>query len=90
MELSTPKKSNNSAYLQWRPLSYTHSDRDVTNSTAAIYYPVKKAVVDDYFSNNLLYKYYGEGMYDVLVQRMNISMGEKQDNFYKATNYTTW
>ncbi|XP_058802303.1 glycosylated lysosomal membrane protein A-like [Phymastichus coffea] len=90
MKLRTPKINNKLGYLQWRPVSYTHIDRDVTNSTGTVYYPLQKAVVDNYFSNNLLYKYYGEGMYDVLVQRMNISMGEKRDKFYKATNYTTW
>lgn len=91
IELTTPVVPKKSGYLQWRPVSYTHSDRDVTNSTGSIFYPIRTATADDYLSkNSLLYMYYGERMFDVLVKRMNVSFGTWKDGFYKETNYNTW
>jgi hypothetical protein len=91
MELSTPLIHNKMAYLQWRPVSYIKPDRDVTNSSSTISYPVKNATTDSYFNNkNLFYSYYGENLFNILVQRMNISLGGKGDNFYKETQYATW
>ncbi|XP_011504557.1 PREDICTED: lysosomal protein NCU-G1-like [Ceratosolen solmsi marchali] len=91
LELSTPVIYKKSAYLQWRPVSYIKPDRDVTNSSSTVFYPIKNATTDIYFSNtNLLYMYYGENMFNILVQRMNISLGGKGDNVYKETQYATW
>ncbi|OXU26891.1 hypothetical protein TSAR_015188 [Trichomalopsis sarcophagae] len=91
MDLSTPVINERSAYLQWRPVSYTDELRDVTDSVGSIFYPVKKATVDDYFNkNNLLYMYYGENLFNNLVQRMNVSLGAKGENYYKESQYATW
>ena len=91
MELSTPLVKDKSAYLQWRPVSYTNRDRDVTDSVNTVYYTVRNATVDNYFTkSNLFYMYYGENMFNILVQRMNISLGSAGDPFYKETQYSTW
>lgn len=91
MDLRTPVINERSAYLQWRPVSYTDKLRDVTDSVGSIFYPVKKATVDDYFNkNNLLYMYYGENLFNNLLQRVNVSLGAKGENYYKESQYATW
>ena len=91
MELTTPNHHQKIGFLQCRPISYTRPVRDVTNSTGMVFYPLKRATVNDYFNkNSLLYKYFGENLFENLVQRMNVSFGEKADGFYKATKYATW
>ncbi|XP_014230291.1 glycosylated lysosomal membrane protein A-like [Trichogramma pretiosum] len=91
IELKLPASYINSGYLQWSPVSYIYPERDVINSTSSISYPLKNATTNDYFNmHNLLYMYYGDKLWDNLARRMNISFGEKNDGFYKATNYATW
>ncbi|KZC13593.1 Lysosomal protein NCU-G1, partial [Dufourea novaeangliae] len=79
------------AYLQWRPVSYTNTSRDVTSSTETVQYPALK--VTDHTSaikNSLLYCYYGDKVNDLLTQRIIVSLGMQGDGFYKRTNYSTW
>ncbi|XP_015586075.1 glycosylated lysosomal membrane protein isoform X2 [Cephus cinctus] len=79
------------AYIQWKPVSYTTAERDVTSSTDLIHYPLivsynhTKAM-----KNSLLFAFYDENVTQLLVQKINVSMGLKGDRFYKKTNYTTW
>ncbi|KAI4503788.1 hypothetical protein M0802_001191 [Mischocyttarus mexicanus] len=97
IEVRTPafNRSNetkeNCAYLQWRPISYGTSDRSVSSSTEIVNYPPSK--INDHVAaikNTMLYCYYGEDVKDVLVQTLLISLGSKDDGFYKSTRYTTW
>ncbi|KAJ8669732.1 hypothetical protein QAD02_000991 [Eretmocerus hayati] len=91
MELTIPQLLGKSAYMEWKPVSYTAPDRDVTDSTGSTIYSMKNATVDEYLSkNNLLYSYYGDKMYDYLVQRVNVSFGTSGDGFYEKSMYNTW
>ncbi|XP_012257715.2 glycosylated lysosomal membrane protein B-like [Athalia rosae] len=78
-------------YLQWRPVSYTAADRDVTSSTKAQYYALVH--VDNHVqsaNNSLLYSFYGYTVDKILLEKINISLGSKGDGFYKKGNYSSW
>ncbi|XP_046626002.1 glycosylated lysosomal membrane protein-like [Neodiprion virginianus] len=78
-------------YLQWRPVSYTDAQRDVTNSTEAIHYPLTPVANHAQSANNsLLYSYYGYNIENLLMQKVVVSLGSKGDGFYKKSNYSTW
>lgn len=79
------------AYLQWRPVSYSHPSRDVTSSTETIQYPPKKVFNHtSAIENSMLYCYYGSKVDNLLLQKLMISLGMKGDGFYKKTHYSTW
>ncbi|XP_043273742.1 glycosylated lysosomal membrane protein-like isoform X2 [Venturia canescens] len=86
-----PNGEQSSAYLQWRPVSYTGPSRDVSESTEIVNYLLvnitKKANVA---KNSLLHAYYGKRIEQLLVEKMNVSLGMKGDGFYKKNNYSTW
>ncbi|XP_015185166.1 PREDICTED: glycosylated lysosomal membrane protein A-like [Polistes dominula] len=97
IEVRTPafnrnnETQENSAYLQWRPISYVSSSRSVSSSTEIVQYPPSK--VNNRvgaINNSMLYCYYGENVDNLLVQTIMISVGSKDDGFYKSTRYTTW
>lgn len=78
-------------YMQWRPISYTTKDRDVSKSTETIYYPlVPIENRTGSVNNSLLYMYYGERINSLLVESVFVSLGAKGDGFYKKTSYLTW
>lgn len=82
---------NNSAYLQWRPVSYVSANRDIAGSTQIVQY--RPSNVNDRIAaieNSMLYCYYGREAKEMLVQTLLISIGSKGDGFYKNTHYTTW
>lgn len=82
---------NYGGYLQWRPVSYTAADRDVTSSTGAEYYPLTHVVDHARSANNsLLYSFFGYTVDRLLLQKVNISLGSKGDGFYKQGNYSSW
>uniref|UniRef100_A0A0C9RFA9 NCUG1_1 protein n=1 Tax=Fopius arisanus TaxID=64838 RepID=A0A0C9RFA9_9HYME len=94
VELRTPWKLINKgieeaeAYLQWRPVSYTTSDRDVTSSTDVIHYQLRNCSNID--KKSILYAYYGGHRADLLMEKINITIGSSGDGFYTKTNYSTW
>lgn len=91
MELTTPFVKEKSAFLQWRPISYVATERDVTNSTGIEYYPLKNINTDDFFdTESLLHMYYGEKIFDILAQKMNVSFGSADDGYYNAKHYNSW
>lgn len=80
-------------YLQWRPVSYLTSDRDIAEATvpnlntslpalADLTEPLRKSLAYAVMGNNLT-------MSGVAVTSV-ISFGEHKDGFYKAEHYTTW
>ncbi|XP_035738277.1 glycosylated lysosomal membrane protein B-like isoform X1 [Vespa mandarinia] len=82
---------NNSAYLQWRPVSYVSANRDIADSTEIVQY--RSSNVNDHITaieNSMLYCYYGNEANELLIQTLLISIGSKGDGFYKNTHYTTW
>ncbi|XP_055637790.1 glycosylated lysosomal membrane protein-like [Toxorhynchites rutilus septentrionalis] len=77
-------------YIEYRPVSYTQPERDVSTSTethqsepTAILSPSEK------LNTTLAYAIYGQRLDTLLVQGMNISFGFSGDGFYSKTNYTT-
>ncbi|XP_063991404.1 glycosylated lysosomal membrane protein-like [Diachasmimorpha longicaudata] len=94
VELRTPWKMINKgmeeaeAYLQWRPVSYTTSHRDVTSSTDVIHYQLRNCSNID--KKSILYAYYGDQRNDLLMEKINITIGSSGDGFYTKTNYSTW
>lgn len=93
MKISTPevKNSSNLAYIQWRPVSYLSTHREVTDSTEIYSYKLAQASNKTRkFTDSFLHIYYGDKMLTNLVQKMNISLGDEGDGFYKSTRYSTW
>lgn len=91
MELVTPFVADKTAFLQWRPISYIASERDVTNSTGIVFYPLKKPTINNLFDkDDILYLYYGDDIENNLLQRMNVSFGTSKDGFYNENHYNSW
>lgn len=83
-------KFSTGGYIEYRPVSYTHPERDVSTSTethqtapAAIEYAA------DALNATLAYAIFGQRLDTLLVQGMNISFGFSGDGFYTKSNYTT-
>jgi hypothetical protein len=84
-------ESGNGGYLQWRPVAYIAKERDLSHSTETRSYGVTN--VADHttrLNNTLLYAYYSCSLDNLLVQSTRVSFGNKEDGFYKKTNYTSW
>lgn len=92
MKISTPEKnSSNLAYVQWRPVSYLSTHREVTDSTEIYSYKLNQASNKTRNStDSFLAIYYGDKMFTNLVQEMNVSLGDEGDGFYKNMRYSTW
>lgn len=80
-------------YLQWRPVSYLTSDRDISEATvpnlntslpalANLTEPLRKSLAYAVIGDNLT-------LSGVAVTSV-ISFGQYKDGFYDAENYTTW
>uniref|UniRef100_A0A2M3Z6D0 Putative lysosomal transcription factor n=1 Tax=Anopheles braziliensis TaxID=58242 RepID=A0A2M3Z6D0_9DIPT len=77
-------------YLEYRPVSYTHPERDVATSTETR--QSQPANIDSpiaALNSTLAYALFGDALDRNLVQGMNISFGVSEDGFYRKTNYTT-
>lgn len=77
-----------SCYIEYRPVSYTHPERDVSTSTNTHLSPLKYPNLT-WFENSLAFSYFGYSK-DHLVQVTNISFGSTNDGFYTKTNYTSF
>lgn len=80
------------SYVQYRPVSYTHPERDVSTATIV---RISEATnlnlnVASALNGSLAWSYYGSNVTQALVQGFNVSIGNAQDGFYSRTNYTTW
>lgn len=79
------------AFLQWRPVVYTAETPTVGNSTELVTYDLGTVFdPETRLKYSLAYKYYGSRLNDCLVQRTVVSLGSKEDGFYKETNYSSW
>jgi hypothetical protein len=78
-------------YLQYRKVSYTHPERDVSSSTTTKEgVPITVTNHRTDLIGSLAYSFFGDGVISDLVQKLNITIGEKGDEFYSKTNYTTF
>ncbi|XP_042243548.1 glycosylated lysosomal membrane protein B-like [Homarus americanus] len=79
-------------YMQWRPVSYLSSDRDINLST--------DPNIDGNFTSlteisialeeSLAYAVFGDKLESAMTAQTKVSFGQKKDKFYAANNYTTW
>lgn len=82
---------NAGAYLQWRPVSYNSASRDMSSSTGTMQYsPVKVLNHTSVVEHTMLYSFYGNEVDKLLAQKVTVSLGSKEDGFYKKTRYLTW
>lgn len=82
--------STGGGYLEYRPVSYTHPERDVSTSTETHQSEPKPVQSpSNALNSTLAYAFHGSQLDSLLVQSMNISFGFGGDGFYSKTNYTT-
>ncbi|XP_058453453.1 glycosylated lysosomal membrane protein-like [Malaya genurostris] len=83
-------KFSTGGYIEYRPVSYTHPERDVSTSTETQQSEPKSIESPSTELNaTLAYAIFGKKLDSLLVQGMNISFGLGGDGFYSKTNYTT-
>jgi hypothetical protein len=78
------------AYIQFRPVAYTHPERDVTTSTETHLDPLMAVDAEEELQQTLAWSLYGKDVRNYLLQGLNVTFGLKGDGFYTKTNYTTW
>lgn len=79
------------SFIQYRPVSYTHPERDVSTSTELhITIPGNLDNPAKQLHTSLVWGYYGFMLDEILVQGFNVSFGLSEDGFYAKTNYNTW
>uniref|UniRef100_U5EN62 Putative lysosomal protein ncu-g1 n=1 Tax=Corethrella appendiculata TaxID=1370023 RepID=U5EN62_9DIPT len=84
-------RNGNGGYIEYRPVSYTHHERDVSTSTEThLSLPMLITTPSIALQETLAYSIYGAKLDSFLVQSVNISFGESEDGFYSKSNYTTW
>lgn len=77
--------------MQYRPVCYTHRERDVSTSTEThITIPINLADPMAQLNGSLAYVYYGYMLDELLVQGFNVSYGLAGDGFYGKTMYNSW
>ncbi|KAJ6635881.1 Glycosylated lysosomal membrane protein [Pseudolycoriella hygida] len=93
VEIASPKSlmANKGSFIQYRPVSYTHPERDVSTSTELhITMPTNLDNPTIQLNTSLAWLYYGPLLNTILVQGFNVSFGMSGDGFYTKTNYSTW
>lgn len=79
------------AYIQWRPVVYTTSSRDMTNSTESVQYSIQKLSEPTTLLNgSLLFNFYGYKLLEIQASATNVSFGTSGDGFYRKTNFAAW
>lgn len=86
MEFDSPQRQH---YVQWRPVCYTSTERNIGDSTAVDQMPasdVSPARLDDSLVGWLA----TDDRPLLLVQGLNVTFGVQGDGFYGQSNYTSW
>ncbi|XP_045621214.2 glycosylated lysosomal membrane protein B [Procambarus clarkii] len=87
------RKSKNGGYMQWRPVSYLSSSRDInlaTNPNIDVNFtPLKE--ISQPLKESLAYAVFGNELVGTrMTAKTNVAFGMTNDNFYSENNYTTW
>lgn len=89
--MKIPKRilSEMKGYLQWRPVSYLSFQRTLLHSTETVFYQIKNCsnLLD---KKSILYAYYGDSTENLLIEKINVTIGAFDDGFYRKSNYSTW
>lgn len=81
----------NQHWIQWRPVCYTSTKRDIGDSTGMYQTGIRNVTDDDVFENSLLqWLLLDIDMPSLSMNGFNVSFGVEGDGFYKASNYTAW
>lgn len=82
----------NQHWIQWRPVCYTSTRRDIGDSTGLYQTDLKNATMtEDYLDNSLLkWLSLGLDVHSLPMKGFNVSFGIQGDGFYSASNYTAW
>jgi hypothetical protein len=91
IELLTPQTvvAGNGGFLQYRPISYVRSAREVATSTKVNTNPLFMSEIP---IGTTAYKYFAnfKSDFDILSESFSVSMGDKDDGFYQKTRYNIW
>lgn len=81
----------NQHWIQWRPVCYTSTQRDIGDSTG-LYQTEIRNVSDDNILDNTLLEWLSLDLDTrfLLMKGFNVSFGVEGDGFYRASNYTAW
>lgn len=79
-------------WIQWRPVCYTSTKRDIGDSTGLYQTEIGNVTDDVNFLENSLLGWLSLGLDASLLSMkgFNVSFGAEGDGFYPATNYTAW
>ncbi|KAK7074387.1 hypothetical protein SK128_025130 [Halocaridina rubra] len=87
------RQTKHGGYLQWRPVSYLTSDRDINHSTFPNINHTFPSLeeLDEPINKSLAFAVFGENLVRRMVStKIIVSYGEPKDNFYTGSKYTTW
>lgn len=92
--------SHEESYLEWKPICYTASTRDITNSIDVHLYGLKNETTTfsspfEAVKSSILMSYYGQTSFsephsDLLINYFNMSFGTNKDGFYNKTPHIAW
>ena len=81
----------NQHWIQWRPVCYTSTKRDIGDSTGVTQTEIRNVTDDNILDDSLLsWLALGLDMRSLPLKGFNVSFGVESDGFYQASNYTAW
>lgn len=87
MEIRSPL---NQHFLQWRPVCYTSTVRDIGDSRGVVDSALRNANISHIVDTLLNWMLEDEELESLPIQSFNVYFGTTGDGFYKASNYTVW
>jgi hypothetical protein len=78
-------------FMQWRPVCYTSTNRDIGDSTGLTQSSIFNVTNDRLFDSSLLdWLDLEEDLHSLSLNAFNVSFGVEGDGFYQSSNYTAW
>ena len=79
-------------WMQWRPVCYTSTKRDIADSTGLTQSPIGNVSDADRLLDDSLMAWLtlGTDLHAFSVQGLNVTFGVQGDGFYQSSNYTAW
>ncbi len=81
------------SFLQWKPICYFGTVRDITNSIDVTSYNIQSENVtmeDSSVEKSVLWSYYGTRLHSLVLQTTNVSFGSEKDGWYNKTPHISW
>eukprot|EP00057_Strongylocentrotus_purpuratus_P032114 XP_786655.2 PREDICTED: glycosylated lysosomal membrane protein A [Strongylocentrotus purpuratus] len=86
--LNNTSPSDKGSFIQWKPITYTSTDRNTEASKPIKTYAVNST--NHYISNYSIAHSFFDDLSALDLGSLNISFGIGKDGFYKATKYYVW